>query len=508
MKNKKTLVALLLVLVLSLGAFVSCNNATTDTSKTTSQTTSAEASEDVSTGSDKETAFIPEGFEWDKETFVILSGQTTFSRYYGVTNEFGMDSDELEESVLNTAIIDRNLAVEALLGIEVLERGVLDDDRRSTGAMYSEVTTQIDSGAADFDLIAPSLYQIATLAVNEYLYNLIDLENNQLEKSWWDKFFVDEVTMNDKLYFATGDIGFLSRASITCVYFNKETANQLELGDVYSLVREKKFTFDTLFSWMQLQKRDLDTNNIINYKDQFGMGGQHDLAWALFYGAGQNIALKDGDDNPYLTINTPRAIDVADKMSEILMDESFVNANDYWNDAPDGKPTNLLVAAFFEGRSLLFAETLGNIEALRDMDFDFGILPIPLYDENQDRYYSLLNAWASNGFGIPSSLYDDEAEDVAVIMNVLAAKGQELVTPAFIETTLKGQRLRDDDSEEMLDIIFDTIGCDIGHIFEFGDLGFDALHEIAEGQNLTTIMDSLKDKAESDIRNFIIEFNS
>ena len=47
------------------------------------------------------------------------------------------------------------------------------------------------------------------------------------------------------------------------------------------------------------------------------MGGQHDLTWALFYGAGQYIAQKDADDNPYLTINSETALTVADKLSSI-----------------------------------------------------------------------------------------------------------------------------------------------------------------------------------------------
>lgn len=507
MKKRLSLISLLLVLVMALAMLASCGGET-ETSKPEQSTTSTQDTSTTDTSTDNgDKLAVPDGFSWEKEEFVILSGHTTFSRYYGVYNEFGYNSDELEASVINDAVINRNLAVEQLLGIKIVERSVDDDDRMTTGKMYSTVVEQVDSGAADFDMVCPSLYQAAALAVNDYLYNMLEIENNQLDKDWWDKFFVEEVTMNDRLYFVTGDIGFYSKGAITAVYFNKETAQSLELGDVYALARENKFTYDVMYSWMKLIQEDINSDNIINYKDKFGMGGQHDLTWALFYGAGQYIAQKDADDNPYLTINSETALTVADKLSKIVMDDSFVNANDYWNDAPDGKPTNLLVAAFVEGRSLMFAETLGQVEWLRDMNFDFGILPTPLYDENQDRYYSLLNCWGSNAFGIPTSLYDDEAEGVMLIMNALGAEGKNYVTPAYIETTLKGQRLRDDDSEEMLDIIFENIGCDIGHMYNFGRLGFDALHKLAEGQNMATLIDSLKSKAQSEIDSFIANFN-
>ena len=232
MKNRLSVLALLLVLVMALTMLVACGDETETSTPEQSTTSTTDTSTTDTSVADGDTLVIPEDFSWDKEEFVILSGQTTFSRYYDVYNEFGMSSDELEQSVINDAVINRNLAVEQLLDIMIVEKAVDDDDRMTTGNMYTTVVQQIDSGAADFDMIAPSLYQAAALAVNDYLYNLHEIKDNQLDKDWWDNFFVDEVTMNDRLYFVTGDIGFYSKGAITAVYFNKETAQSLELGDV------------------------------------------------------------------------------------------------------------------------------------------------------------------------------------------------------------------------------------------------------------------------------------
>lgn len=503
MKRRLSLFALLLVLVMILTMVSSCGGTTEESvqGQTSDGEFSSDASTEESTQPTEDVLTIPEGFKWDKEDFVILTGGRTGSRFYGVYTEFGFNADELEANVINDAVNNRNLAIEDLIGVRVVEKMMINNDCSASGEMYSTVFTQINGGLADYDLVAPSLYQGAALAINDCLYNMLEIENNQLEKDWWDQFFIDEVAVNDRLYFVTGDIGFFSRASVTVIYFNKETARNLELGDVYALAREKKFTFDTMYSWMKLQEEDINADDVIDYKDKFGLGSQNDFVWALFYGAGQGIARKGEDDKPYLTINTETALTISESISKIFTDSSFVNANHYFN--VSSSPTKLLTEAFAEGRSLLYAEGLGSIEGLRNMEFEFGVLPVPLYDENQDRYYSFLNCWGSNSFGIPTSLEEDEAENVMVIMNALGSVGKTTIAPAYIETTLKGQRLRDDDSEEMLDIIFENIGCDIGHMFGFGNLGFDALHKLADGQSLATLMDSLKSKAQADIDKFV-----
>jgi len=63
------------------------------------------------------------------------------------------------------------------------------------------------------------------------------------------------------------------------------------------------------------------------------------------------------------------------------------------------------------------------------------------------------------------------------VLNSLGYYGQQYIKPAFIDTTVKGKSLRDEDSVEMLEIIMDSIVYDLGIFYDFGSVksGVDAL---------------------------------
>lgn len=500
----KKLLALVLAALMLL-ALVSCGGDTNTSKSESTNNVSVDTSEDVS---DTEVVYksdIPEGFEFYKDEYVVLTTATNLDNIK--TPEFGYNSEELESSVLNDAIANRNLKVEQLTGVKIVEDIVVDGNRMQSGEMVKHVQTQINGGSADFDLVSPSLYATAAIAKQGLFYDLNSVNNMQLESEWWDAFLVEEAAIDGKLFFVTGDIGKGSRGSLTAVYFNKETVRELDLGDPYQLVRDKQWTLDTVLTWSKKISQDLDNDGVVNYKDKFGMGGQNDNVWAFFYGAGEKIASKNEEGRPIITIKSDRSTSVVDKIAAIVTESDyFINANDFFGAEGEEAPSVLLSRAFSEGRSLFFCENLNNVEDLRNMEFEFGILPTPLYDENQDRYYSLLNCWVGNAFGIPTNLSPDEAELSAVVFNALSAEGKNTVMPAYIETTLKGQRLRDDESEEMLDIIFENIGCDIGHIYDFGSMGSQVLHQIPKGGNFVSLVGTYENAANAAIDSLMNAF--
>ena len=46
----------------------------------------------------------------------------------------------------------------------------------------------------------------------------------------------------------------------------------------------------------------------------------------------------------------------------------------------------------------------------------------------------------------------------------------EIVLPAYYDITLQGKYMRDNDSQEMLDIIFDSVIYDIGRFYNWGSM--------------------------------------
>ena len=113
------------------------------------------------------------------------------------------------------------------------------------------------------------------------------------------------------------------------------------------------------------------------------------------------------------------------------------------------------------GHSAFLEDSLHKINDMRfTMEEDFGVLPYPKFDETQDAYHAPLSTASATAFSIPLS--NDKAEMSAWIMEVMGMYSTDTVRYAAIEKVLMGKSIRDDDSEAMLNLIFDTKFYDLG----------------------------------------------
>ncbi len=99
----------------------------------------------------------------------------------------------------------------------------------------------------------------------------------------------------------------------------------------------------------------------------------------------------------------------------------------------------------------------------RDVEENIGIVPYPKYDEAQDDYISL--NWGGL-MGIPASIQNPEM--VGAVLELLAWESENTVIPAYYDVMLDGKLARDEDSVEMLDLLFDSFVYDPGMNF-FGN---------------------------------------
>jgi len=95
------------------------------------------------------------------------------------------------------------------------------------------------------------------------------------------------------------------------------------------------------------------------------------------------------------------------------------------------------------------------------MKSDFGILPMPKYDENQKNYMSHSYDGASI-FAVPVSASDYEFS--GAMLDGLSAESKYTVIPAFYDLKLMTKVTRDNDSAEMLDIIRQDMTYDFAYV--------------------------------------------
>jgi len=84
------------------------------------------------------------------------------------------------------------------------------------------------------------------------------------------------------------------------------------------------------------------------------------------------------------------------------------------------------------------------------------------------------------------------------VLEAMAYHSQQLVTPAYYEKTLKGRDIRDEESGEMLDIIFATHSYDLGLYYQIGSYNANLVTMVRAGINrFASIYQSTARQAES-----------
>lgn len=93
----------------------------------------------------------------------------------------------------------------------------------------------------------------------------------------------------------------------------------------------------------------------------------------------------------------------------------------------------------------------------RNVEHEFGILPYPKFDENQDNYIAL--DWTGL---MCAPLVAEDHDIIGEVMELYAYYSSEEVLPAYYDIVLGEKLSRDPESRDMLDLIFDGIVFDAG----------------------------------------------
>ena len=115
---------------------------------------------------------------------------------------------------------------------------------------------------------------------------------------------------------------------------------------------------------------------------------------------------------------------------------------------------------FADGRLLFKTVNCFDLEALRTCDIDIGILPCPKYDENQENYYA--PSFGAEISVLLKTLPEERKENVGMLLEALAYDTNANILPEYKEVLLKTKLARDNESEEMIDIIINSISFDFG----------------------------------------------
>ncbi|MBE6725241.1 MAG: hypothetical protein E7576_08645 [Ruminococcaceae bacterium] len=451
---KKRLIPALLALLL---AAASCSTATV-TEEETAQTQTPTAEIPVEAETEDPNARLDSGLpeaDFEGYEFHIFIHNT-------ITNDFA--AEEMTGEPINDGEYERMVAVQDKGNCEILPIVVSADNRGG----QTPLGNAVKAGTNDYDLACLSGYSSCNALTDGSLMNLYEVPNLNLEKPWWDPYCTQECTFKNAVFQMTGDISIGDNQATFCYFFNKNMSATYNQPDFYEMVDNRTWTIDNFRQFAEAVDSNLDYDNDGNHindkEDIYGIYIWDDIMMGIVNASGLKCCVINQNGELELSLYSEKFVDAFDKFTAYAYNQDVTCAYQR-----NGYAADYGQIAFREGRALFFLQNIGAATSFRDMEDDFGILPLPLYDENQDRYYNSAASWSISLYSIPKNSYGEAGFSRAGwITEALAYESLYSLTPAYYEQTLQNKVSRDENSARMLDLIFATRTYDFGWYFEVG----------------------------------------
>ena len=369
----------------------------------------------------------------DKFNYLVLNDTFNFEYFY---------AEERLYNEMNDSIYERQLNVEGNLGIDVTARKSEDFQGYS-----QDFTTSITAQDNTYQLcLTHATTGVAPLATMGYLYDFKKLESVDLGQKYWNKRLMSTVQYNNQYLLGYGD---MCLASVNTIAFNKDLltkncSNVLGDDSIYTLVEDNKWTLSKLGELAAAAHEDLNGGNK-DAGDQYGLTGMFWVeACSFLHSSNINIASYDSESKQYkLCINNygTKTQKVIDKISELYKAEYSYLTTIQDNDRVEMK----------SGRTLFELQDNYDLVELKGTNITFGVLPYPLYDENQENYRSL--SW--NGYMVvPYNIEKVSNKEMVSDTLELLQYYSKPVTTAFYEKLLGAQVSESPDDAYMLEMIW------------------------------------------------------
>ena len=372
-------------------------------------------------------------------TFIGTDG-SKFSGYY-TTDDIYVESSVGE--VFNDAIFERNQKIEEEYDINI--KYIASSD------VSSDIMKSVNASDYYYDALFEHQQNLYILASQGYLMDLNQIEYLGLENVWWDQNCISDFNILGKNYFITGDISTLDDSSTRLCLFNKQLISDYQLETPYELIENNDWTIDSLKEMILSVSHDVDGNGIMEPGDVSGIISELALFNILYYGCGGSYI--EAEDNIYkVSADSEANYQRMEKILDIMLDTSLIPMIENWaNDYAGFSNGYTYARSLFTQDKFLFHFTGPlTFNEFRDMESDFGIVPPPKYDKEQERYYCYVDPQAPM---LAVSSGTPDIDKVGIILEAMAAQSKNIVTPAFHETLLKRKHVRDNESAVMLDII-------------------------------------------------------
>ena len=455
MKKLTKVLALVLALIMAVSVLAACGGdeggAESTPAGSTPEATTPEASTPTSSGDDNPTGstsedlkqYLPPQMNLDRE-MKVLTGKLYYDEWLEVD-----DGD-----LVGTELYNRVLRVESSLGIEMDVEIFKGTDNALT---LEEVKKRQESSDPNLivDVISTYSQYAGTLTVEGRYQQINNSENIDLENPWWPKDLLENSVIDGKVYFVSGDISPTLIYETYAIFYNIELIDKYNIDNPIDMVNDYEWTLDKLIEITSDIYEDRDTSvSGPNIGDFFAFNFNDNAhCKAMPFAMGIRV-LEPDEENGYVWSE----LYMGEKM-EVIYDKigAWVLNNPGVSAESEGYRD---YGTSFKNGNCIF--TLGNFayasHYIAGSGIEYGVVPCPLYNDEQEEYYSYYGN-PTSFWGIPSNADIDAA---AALLEYLAADAYVYISPVLFERALKFKYVTGEvsDLSKMFDIIRDGLVFD------------------------------------------------
>ena len=395
------------------------------------------------------------------------------------------EADIVDE--LDTVIAMRNECVKGDLNLNV---GYVALSQGGYQECLSDFTVAIQadhptgSGLNQFDIVANYAYAGADAQVRDLIANLNDKETFpyfDFKLPCWNQTMVKELTVNNKLYYITGDLNLSTFDKTIAVFLNKTQYNAKKgavegaADDLQDLAIAGNnatggFTYEELYKWASLYE-DTDSDGVDDCTDFHAISAGFESvpidAFPYAWDLGLIKTEADGKHSYNIEGNT-KADEALTKIKNILSEtvsEGVCNANETSGCILGGYSEPIM--HFANDRSVftlhfLYCTDDDNM-AIRRMSSEIGLLPMPKYDAEQKNYgttahdsYTLMTVIDHSASAIPT-----KGEMISAFLQYSTEEAYINVRSYYIDRIVKTMYFGQSDSVTKSVKIFNIIAANL-----------------------------------------------
>ena len=447
MKKTRFLSALLAVLM-AVGPLASCAN--TDIQDPTAETTAAVGEEETQLDS------LPDDLDFGNQEVTIISRDME-----GWTRG-EISVEKLTGDAVNDAIYERNKAVESRLNIQI---NSLLENTSDSALVINKVATAVKAGTGEYDIMAGTAYHAASESLNGTFVNLLSTEYLDLEQPYWTQGYNEAMEYNGMQFSALGHMLLSVYRFAFVTVFNKNLFTNANQEFPYDTVEEGKWTLDYQTSLVPLFYRDNGNGTQDKTGDIYGFISSRLISTDAYWSSCQvDIIKKNGDGELELVFDSAKLYEVAEKVLKLYYktDNASYSMSAYGSDSEQDDIRNM----FSQGYGAMATLRIMALESsiMRNMEHEYGVLPMPKFDEIQEDYHTLLHDQFTI-ITIPTTVTGERLDMVSAVVEAMGSASYQIVKPVYYEETLRTKIAQDPQSALMMDIITDGLYIDAGIIY-------------------------------------------